>query len=223
VNYVAGVQSQVGPLVSVLRLAEDAPPYFPITEDMVEQVTVPARWSPTNALSSPLDLAGQVPTVSLPSGTVLQQGMLIDPPALEEGQLELAILVDAETGVAGRIGRGSIVDILATFPGSDQVPASANIVIEEAEILEVGIPREATEEEESGFAAGQVVPVTFALSRDETLRLTFIESYATEVRLALRAPTDDRNLDSNQRTYQPVPGALTEPSPAASPTSAPGG
>ena len=45
--------------------------------------------------------------------------MLIAPPQLAPGQRELAILVDAETGVAGKIGPDSIVDVIATYPGGD--------------------------------------------------------------------------------------------------------
>jgi pilus assembly protein CpaB len=203
-NYVADVQAQVGPLGTVVRLTKEARSYQPVTDDMIEQVAVPERWRPRNALVSSLELEGRVPASTLPAGTVLQEGLLIDPPQLEDGERELAILVDAETGVAGKIGRGSIVDIFATFPGTDQELAHASIVVESAEILDVGTPTAAPTQESDGaggFAEGEVVPVTFALSVDESLRLAYIESFATNVRLALRAPDDD--AEPSQRLYQP--------------------
>ena len=43
--------------------------------------------------------------------------MLVAPPELAPGQREVAILVDAETGVAGKIGPDSVVDIVGTFEG----------------------------------------------------------------------------------------------------------
>ena len=46
--------------------------------------------------------------------------MIGSPPELATGEREIAILVDAETGVAGKISPGSIVDIVATFGGNDQ-------------------------------------------------------------------------------------------------------
>ena len=39
---------------------------------------------------------------------------------LAPGQREVAILVDAETGVAGKIGPDSIVDVIATYAGDSQ-------------------------------------------------------------------------------------------------------
>jgi len=153
---------------------------------------------------------------------VLQEGMLVDPPALQEGQRELAILVDAETGVAGKIGRGSVVDIFATFPEAEDIPAQANIVVENATILDVGIPTSTTQQDPTGtFSEGQVVPVTFALSVDESLRLAYIESFASNVRLALRAPLDDASIGTTQRTYRPEPGTVGQP-PGAGQIPAPG-
>jgi pilus assembly protein CpaB len=210
VNYVAEVETQVGPVTTVLRLAQDARPYQPVTEQMVEQVEVPVRWKPPNALASALELEGQVPTVTLPAGTVLQTGLLVEPPHLQDGEREIAILVDAETGVAGKIGRGSIVDIYATFPPSDSEPAHASIVVENAEIIDVGTPTPtANADESTGFSQGEVVPVTFALSVDESLRLAYIESFAQNVRLALRAPDDTTNPTPQERLFQPG-GAVVE-------------
>jgi pilus assembly protein CpaB len=204
VNYVAGVGTQVGPLTTVVRLTRDAPPYEPVTAEMVEQVEVPVRWTPRNAVVSTAELDGSVPTVTLPAGTILQQGLLVEPPRLRHGERELAILVDAETGVAGKIGRGSVVDIFATFQPSDLEPAHVSIVVEQAEILDVGTPTQQSQTDESGsFSQGQVVPVTFALSVDESLRLAYIESFATNVRLALRAPGDTQSEPPYERLYQP--------------------
>lgn len=231
VNYVSDVQTRVGPMTSVLRLSADAAPFAEMTPDMVELVELPERWSPDNALTDTVEVAGLVSTVNLPAGTVLQQGMLISPPELQAGERELAILVDAETGVAGKIGRGSIVDIFATFSSEDAVPAQANIVVENALILDVGIPETSAEQEPTGgFSEGQVVPVTFALSIDESLRLAYIESFATNVRLALRAPLDNGTIGSTQRTYRPdsaqvgqapagggAPGATAPPVPTEPP------
>ena len=220
-NYVAGVQAQVGPLGIVVRLTQEAQPYQPVTDDMVEEIAVPERWRPANALVSSLELEGRVPASPLPAGTVLQEGLLIDPPQLQDGERELAIMVDAETGVAGKIGRGSIVDIFATFPGTDQELAHASIVVENAEILDVGTPTAAPTQESDGaggFAEGEVVPVTFALSVEESLRLAYIESFAANVRLALRAPDDA--AEPSERLYQPD-GAVTN-HPAESPAAAGG-
>ena len=45
------------------------------------------------------------------------------------------------------------------------------------------------------------MPVTFALTPKQQLRVTEAESFATEVRLALRRPNDPTPLKKNERTY----------------------
>lgn len=203
-NFVADVQSRVGPMTSVLRLSTDAPPFAEMTPEMVELVDLPERWSPDNALTDAVEVAGLVTNVNLPAGTVLQEGMLVEPPQLEAGQREMAILVDAETGVAGKIGRGSVVDVYATFPSDEEVPAQAIIMVENARILDVGVPTSTTEADATGgFSEGQVVPVTFALSIEESLSLSYVRSFADNVSLALRAPLDNGTIGTTQRTYRP--------------------
>ena len=65
------------------------------------------------------------------------------PPDLAPGQREVAILVDAETGVAGKIGPDSLVDIVATYAGNDQARHRAEVDASSsrrARIIEVGQP-----------------------------------------------------------------------------------
>ena len=66
--------------------------------------------------------------------------MLVDPPGLETGYREVAILVDAETGVAGKVRSGDRVDIIATTAGDEGVPDRAEVWVSNALVLEVGLP-----------------------------------------------------------------------------------
>lgn len=201
-RYVADVQTQLGPMQQVLELQRPVAAFEPVAPDVLATVEVPARWVPDGTLSSAGEIGDQVAASDLRPGAFLHAGMLQPRPELTEGQREIAIMVDAETGVAGKIGPGSLVDIYATFPGTDGVdPPFSSIVIERARILAVGGPE--TEVAQDGFTENEVVPVTFALSVEESLRLAYIESFATKVRLALRAPTDDDPLELGDRTYRP--------------------
>ena len=56
----------------------------------------------------------------------------------------------------------------------------------------------------------QVVPVTFALTPEQVLLVTYAESNAAEVRLALLRPGDESELSGKQRAYQREP----DPEPA---------
>ena len=147
----------------------------------------------------------------LTRGAFLQRGMVDPEPQLAPGQRELAILVDAETGVAGKVGPGSIVDITATFGGDarQQVPES-QIVVNNARVIEVGRPRIEAGDPRDGQPVDptQVVPITFALSIRDTLILTYAESFAREVRLALARKGDDTEVPRSARRFTLRPGTV---------------
>jgi pilus assembly protein CpaB len=69
--------------------------------------------------------------------------MVVTPPDLEQGQREVAILVDASTGVAGKIEPGRTVDVIAAYPGyqSGKRPNRSIVVVAGARVLNVGQPR----------------------------------------------------------------------------------
>ena len=205
-GYVSDVRKQVDPKVRVLALADTVEPYKTITDDMVEEVEMPERWAPETALRDRGALVGLVPTTALTEGSILQEGMLAEPPELEAGQREVAILVDAETGVAGKIGPDSIVDIIATYPASDEgrVRARSRIVVPGARVVEVGQPQRQGGEVQQQADPEQVVPVTFAISVRDQLKVTYAESLAQEVRLALQRPDEQERVPpAEQRVYAP--------------------
>lgn len=205
-GYVSDVREQVDPKVRVLALAGTVEPYKTITDDMVEEIEMPERWAPETALRDRGALVGLVPTTALTEGSILQEGMLAEPPELEAGQREVAILVDAETGVAGKIGPDSIVDIIATYAASEEgrVRARSRIVVPGARVVEVGQPQRQGGEVQQQADPEQVVPVTFAISVRDQLKVTYAESLAQEVRLALQRPDEQERVPpAEQRVYAP--------------------
>lgn len=181
-NYVSGVSKQVGPKSQVLVLIKPLPAYQTVSAADLGVVEIPQKWAPTNALGAAGQALGLVSDVALPSGTELEQGMLTSQPALQPGNLEMAITVDAETGVAGQIIPGSLVDIVATYGGGSVTARnSAQIVVADAKVLGVG-------QLTGGSASGGAVPVTFSLSPQDVLKVSYAESFASKVRLTLVAP-----------------------------------
>ncbi len=214
-RYVADVRSQVEPMTTVLWLTEDVPVQQPIPDSAVEEREIPRRWVPESALRSRSELEGLVAATALPAASILQDGMVRERPHLEIGQREIAIMVDAETGVAGKIRPGDVVDIYATFPGDGETPPSSEIVVSGAEIIDVGTEL-LSGEEDLGFSESRVVPVTFALSVRDSLVLTYVESFATKVRLGLLAPGDDQPLPTDARRFslpagRAIPGGPDQP------------
>lgn len=212
-QYVADVREQVDPKVRLLALAQPVKANQAVTDEMLTTVEMPARWAPPTALRDPGDLVGMVAGTDLTERTLLQQGMLVAPPDLAPGEREVAILVDAETGVAGKIGPGRVVDIVATFPATDRKAAQARVIVPAARIVEVGQVRLKggdTLREQQAVDPGQVVPVTFALTPEEVLVVSYAEQNAAGVRLSLLRPGEPSNPRGKERTYQREP----DPEPA---------
>jgi pilus assembly protein CpaB len=210
-GYVADVREEVDPKVRVLALAKPAEKDKAISDDMVKTVELPQQWAPPTALRDAARLIGQVATADIPQDAILQEGMVGPPPELATGEREIAILVDAETGVAGKVAPGSVVDIVATFPRDDirKLPPEANVVVPGARIIDVGQPelRGGNGVQEQAADPEQVVPVTFALHPREALRVTYAESFATEVRLSLLRPGEESELGRKGRLYRRPEGA----------------
>jgi pilus assembly protein CpaB len=211
-GYVDGVRKDLNPKTTVLVLTRSVPELQPIPPEAVRQRTVPAKFAGRQALRDPAELAGLVPNTPLQAGVELQQGMLVEPPALEEGQQEISILINADTGVAGKLQPGDSVDVLAAFPPDQTTrsPASARTIIRRARVITIGLPRSAARPNASAqdnatqSANGQqiLVPVTFALRPTLALRLTYAETFASEIRLSLiRRGDESRPLKRSKREF----------------------
>lgn len=188
-GYVGSVRAEVGQTTEVLMLTRPVAAYQPIEPGTLRRVSVPRRWTPRSMITDPGAVQGKVAAADLAGGSYLQQGMLIPAPALQPGQREIAILLDAETGVAGKVVPGIVVDIYATFEPQQQAQRACAVrVIRGAKVIQTGELR--AQPAKGGGAqeetdVNEVVPITFALSTEDSLKLTYAESFASKVRLAL--------------------------------------
>ena len=190
-SYIGDVNSKVGDLTTAYRLRRDLPSLAPVTKDDVEPTEVPRRWLAGDAVRSLDQLNGLVTAAPIAAGSTLSRNSFIERPRLSAGQREIAILIDAETGVAGKVRPGDLVDIYATFPGERDQPPFARVVVANARVLDVGGSRDVNREDSKGnLEQGKAIPITFALSKRASLDLALAESAATKVRLALIAPGD---------------------------------
>lgn len=199
-QYVAGVSDQVGDKVTAYEVTRRVVAYTPLTADDVRPVRMPERWLPRAAVRSFDPTRGLVASTDLDEGALLQNTMLTNPPELLPGQRELAILIDAETGVAGKVQRGALVDIYATFGAEEGTVNQARIIVTNALVLDIGQLESVENSKDNGtFSREQVVPVTFALDVADSLALSYAESFATTVRLALVAPGSRSNIAPTSR------------------------
>ena len=121
---------------------------------------------------------------------------------------ELGGLVDAMLAAAERVTLAPdepVVDIVGTFQGDAQrgIQPRSTVVVPAARIIAVGQTQlkggRGVQQAESD--PKEVVPVTFALTPKQQLQVTEAESFAQEVRLALRSPGDTTALKQGETTY----------------------
>jgi pilus assembly protein CpaB len=208
-NVRAQARAEVGEMTTALQLQTGVEAFQPITASAVKEVQIPRRWATDAFVRNLAELQGKVAAADLGPGAYLQQGMVVEAPILKPGQREIAIMIDAETGVAGKVQPGSIVDVYSSFDstqnGRNSTGACAVRILNRVQVIDVGQLRKQQDDKQQGVV-NNVVPVTFALNSDETLRLTYAESFARKVRLALVGGAKDNTPPFNRLCQTPSAG-----------------
>ncbi|TQN30935.1 pilus assembly protein CpaB [Haloactinospora alba] len=188
VSYIGSLQAEMGSYRTVLQLNTDVPADEPLDESMFKETEVPAKFFQDSFVKqlSDLDLGSNqapVAAAALDEGTLLQTSMVTSAPDLKSGEREVAVMVDAEAGVAGKLRPGSKVDVYgAVDPQQEDDQPCVVRALTEVEVIESGAAR--TGDDEEAQQANQL-PVTFRLSPEETLELNYVESFSNSLRLAL--------------------------------------
>ena len=196
------VESKVGPETTAYKLRSDVPAYEALDPEEFEKVSMPKRWVPSTAVTDLADVRGKIAVTPLRRGSLLQADMIVDRPALKAGQQEIAIMIDAATGVAGKINPGAKVNIYATFEGRAQgdEPVS-KLIVAGAEVIDVGELTALEPDQDDNRRLDKAVPITFALDTRDAQRVAYAESFASHVRLALVAPGGGTSIAPGDRTY----------------------
>jgi pilus assembly protein CpaB len=204
-SVIRDVNSKVGPEVTAYRLKSDIAPYKELTADQFEQIAMPSRWLSATAVTSLTQIRGKIAVTRLEKGSLLQTDMIVDRPELQPGQQEIAIMIDASTGVAGKIDPGSRVNIYATFKAANEKSKDeSKVIVTNARVLDVGKltaldPGQSSDERRRN--ATEAVPITFALDTADAQRVAYAESFAEHVRLALVAGGTQTAVAPGDRTY----------------------
>ncbi|MCD9142673.1 Flp pilus assembly protein CpaB [Streptomyces albireticuli] len=207
-SVVHDAESKVGPETTAYRLRADIPAYQHLEEarGSFEKISMPRRWLPATAVTDLAALKGKIAVTPLRKGSLLQEDMIVSRPEVGPGQQEIAIMIDAATGVAGKINAGSKVNIYATFDGKDQgTKPVSKVIVSNARVIAVGrlkaLDRDGGTTAATTRRAGEAVPITFALDTKDAQRVAYAESFASHVRLALVAPGGDDEISGGDRTY----------------------
>jgi pilus assembly protein CpaB len=204
-SVIRDVNSKVGPEATAYRLKSDIAPYKELTADQFQKVSMPKRWLSATAVTSLSQIRGKIAVTRLEKGSLLQTDMIVEPPELQPGQQEIAIMIDASTGVAGKINPGSRVNIYATFKApNEKTKDESKVIVTNARVLDVGKltalePGQSSDERRR--TATEAVPITFALDTVDAQRVAYAESFAEHVRLALVAGGSQTTVPPGDRTY----------------------
>ncbi|MEU9165834.1 Flp pilus assembly protein CpaB [Streptomyces sp. NPDC048424] len=199
---IGDVNSKVGAEVVAYRAKGDIAPYSPLAAGQFEEVRIPKRWLSETAVTDLGTLKDKIALTTLKKGSLLQADMFVDRPQLQPGEQEIAIMIDAATGVAGKITSGAKVNIIATFKGAkDTDPSRSVIIVANARVLGVGRLTALESKDSDRKGPAEAVPITFALNTKDTQRVAYAESFAEHVRLALVAPGTDSAPAPGDRTY----------------------
>ncbi|EPH40628.1 Flp pilus assembly protein CpaB [Streptomyces aurantiacus] len=204
-SVIRDVNSKVGPEVEAYELKTDVAPYKELEPDQFKKVEMPERWLSDNAVTNLREIRGKIAVTQLRKGSLLQTDMIVKRPQLEPGQQEIAIMIDAATGVAGKITPGSTVNIYATFKAEDEKGTDqSKVIVESAKVIDVGKLTSLDADpgdDRSRRRESEAVPITFALDTKDAQRVAYAESFASHVRLALVGQGGEADVPRGDRTY----------------------
>ncbi|MCX4964492.1 Flp pilus assembly protein CpaB [Streptomyces sp. NBC_00654] len=202
-SVISDVNSKVGPEVTAYQLKADVAPYTALNDGQFEKIKMPKRWLSENAVTNLREVESKIAVTQLRKGSLLQSDMMARKPELRAGEQEIAIMIDAATGVAGKITPGATVNIYATFAGEQQDDVSqSKVIVSNAKVLDVGkLTALEPRGDQRSTQSTEAVPITFALNTLDTQRVAYAESFAEHVRLALVAPGSDGTIRPGDRTY----------------------
>ncbi|AWK11168.1 Flp pilus assembly protein CpaB [Streptomyces spongiicola] len=203
-SVISDVNSKVGPEVAAYRVKSDVVPYQALRPNQFEKITMPERWLSENAVTDVSVVDGKVAVTRLKKGSLLQDDMFVTRPALERDEQEIAIMIDAATGVAGKIRAGDSVNIYATFAADDKdrTQAQSRVIVPNARVIDVGrLTALEPGQDDRRRSLREAVPITFALTTRDAQRVAYAESFAVNVRLALLADGGSTELRAGEGTY----------------------
>ncbi|MFD7612326.1 Flp pilus assembly protein CpaB [Streptomyces sp. NPDC059828] len=208
VSVISDVNSKVGPEVTAYRVKSDVPPYTALQAVQFEKISMPKRWLSQNAVTDISVIDGKIAVTQLRQGSLLQDDMIVNRPELRPGEQEIAIMIDAATGVAGKITPGDLVNIYATFGGeggqggNKAESAESRLIVPNAKVIDVGkLTALEPRGDDRDRAVTEAVPITFALNTVDAQRVAYAESFAVHVRLALLAKGSPTTLRPGDGKY----------------------
>ncbi|QDP96615.1 Flp pilus assembly protein CpaB [Microlunatus elymi] len=198
-TYVGDVNSKVGPTVTVYQVTKDLPAFTTLSNKNTEPVQVPERYAAANTKLQAQAIDGQVTAVPLTAGAAVSTDVLVPQSDLDPDEREVAVNVNAVTGLVGRIKPGDRVDVYATFADVPGLPQQARILVENVRVVSIEGQKQVPSADKQTMQ--DVIPVTLALKSDAALSVTYANSFAKEVRLVGLPSGVAQDRSGEEKTY----------------------
>jgi pilus assembly protein CpaB len=198
-SYVASVNSKVGPMVTIYRVTKDLPAFTTLSGENTEPAEVPERWAADNTVLKSSDIDGRVIGTPLTAGSPVSLDALVPQSDLDPSEREIAVNVDAVTGLAGRVRPGDRVDVYAVFAEVPGLSKQARILVENVRVISVSGQQQVQSPDAKTLQ--NVIPVTLALKPDAALSVTYANSFAQEVRLVGLPPGVAQDRSEEKKTF----------------------
>jgi pilus assembly protein CpaB len=198
-SYVSSVNSRVGPLVTIYRVTQDLPAFTTLSSENTEPAEVPERWAADNTVLKSADIDGRVTATPLTAGSPVSSDVLVPPSDLDPTEREIAVNVDAVTGLAGRVRPGDRVDVYTVFDEVPGLPKQARILVQNVRVVSVQGQLQVTSPDAKSLQ--NVIPVTLAVQPSAALAVTYANSFAKEIRLVGLPPGVAQDRSKEARTF----------------------
>lgn len=202
VNYVSSVNAKVSPTIKVFQAAKPITAYSVVQQEDLQTVEVPRKWAATETIDNERSLIGRRVSFNVAKGTYLGTDMLLPPSSLNKDEREIALTVDAKTGIAGRIRSGDFVDVYAVF-GENAGQGASRVLVRSVRVVSVrGVETRSETSSRDELQQQQVIPVTLALKPTAALAVTYADAFAQSVRLVGLPP------DANAQNRSSEPSSI---------------
>lgn len=183
VSYIGSVNAKIAPTTTVYQAAKEIPAFSVLSEDDLAAVEVPEKWTSPQAIKDSRALVGQRVSFNLAEGTYLGSDMLLPPSSLNPDEREIALTVDAKTGIAGRLRTGDVVDVYALF-GDDLTNCISKVLARGVRVVSVrGVETRTKTSSRNELQEQTVIPVTLALQPTAAQLVTVADGFAKSLRL----------------------------------------
>lgn len=198
-TYVASVNSKVGPMVTVYHVTKDVPAFTTLSAENTEPAEVPQRWAADNTVLKSADIDGRVTATPMTAGATISSDSLVPPSDLNPTEREVAVNVDAVTGLAGRVRPNDRVDVYAVFTDVPGLPKEVVLLVENVRVISVAGQLQVQSPDAKSLQ--NVIPVTLALTSDQALSVTYASEIAAQVRLVGLPPGVAQDRSKEKKTF----------------------